>query len=138
MIIKLVEDSDIIGSPPVQPTEFKGAASQDAALIHGLRAGDSRILQELMEGYWPPLVAFAQRTLSGSGDPEGVVQTAFVRLWSRRGSLKEHGSLKSLLYTIVRNACLDELRKRGRRDRAEEGARPPAPPRTPYEDVHGA
>ena len=138
MIIKLVEDSDTIGSPPVPPTDVEGRDSPDAALIQGLRADDSRSLQKLMDDYWPPLVAFAQRTLSGSGDPEGVVQTAFVRLWSRRAGLKAHGSLKSLLYTIVRNACLDELRKRTRRDRAEEGARPPAPPRTPYEDVHGA
>ena len=112
MIIKLVEDSDTIGSPPVQPTDIEGGASSDAVLIRGLRANDPRVLQELMAGYWPPLVAFAQRTLAGSGDPEDVVQTAFVRLWSRRAGLKEQGSLKSLLYTIVRNACLDELRKR--------------------------
>jgi len=138
VIMKLVEDSDSIGSPPVPPTDTEGGASPDAFLIQGLRADDSRILQKLMDDYWPPLVAFAQRTLAGSGDPEGVVQTAFVRLWSRRAGLKEQGSLKALLYTIVRNACLDELRKKSRRDRAEESARPPAPPRTPYEDVHGA
>ena len=138
MIIKLVEDSDTIGSPPVQPTDIEGGASLDAVLIRGLRANDTRVFQELMAGYWPPLVAFAQRILAGSGDPEDVVQTAFVRFWSRRAGLKERGSVKALLYTIVRNACLDELRKEARRDRAEEGARPPTPLRTPYEDVHGA
>ena len=138
MIIKLVEDSDSIGSPPVPQIDLEGGASPDATLIRGLQANDSRVLQTLLESYWPPLVAFAQRTLAGSGDPEDVVQTAFVRLWSRRASLREQGSVKALLYTIVRNACLDELRKRTRRDKAEESARPPDPPRTPYEDVHGA
>jgi RNA polymerase sigma-70 factor (ECF subfamily) len=138
VIIKLVEDSDRIGSLRVPPTEIQREPSPDAALIRGLKADDTQALQELMQSYWSPLVAFAQRTLSGSGDPEDVVQLAFVRLWSRRAGLKEEGSIKALLYTIVRNACLDELRKKTRRDNAEEGARPPAAPRTPYEDIHGA
>jgi len=136
--IKLVEDSDSNWRLPVPPIESEREPFPDAPLIRGLKADDAQVLQKLMEKYWPPLVAFAQRTLSGSADPEDVVQTAFVRLWSRRAALKEEGSVKALLYTIVRNACLDELRKRTRRDRAEEGARPPTPPRTPYEDVHGA
>jgi RNA polymerase sigma-70 factor (ECF subfamily) len=138
VIIKLVEDADNIGSLPVPPTDVEGGPSPDAILIRSLRAADPRALQELMEAFWQSLVAFAQRTLSGSADPEDVVQLAFVRLWSRREGLREEGSVKALLYTIVRNACLDELRKKARRDRAEDGARPPTPPRTPYEDVHGA
>jgi RNA polymerase sigma-70 factor (ECF subfamily) len=138
VIIKLVEDSDKTGSLRVPPTDTEREPSPDAPVIRGLRGNDSRVLQKLMEDYWPSLVAFAQRTLSGAADPEDMVQTAFVRLWSRRESLHEKGSVKALLYTIVRNACLDELRKKTRRDRAEEDARPPAQPRTPYEDVHGA
>jgi RNA polymerase sigma-70 factor (ECF subfamily) len=67
-----------------------------------------------------------------------MVQTSFVRLWSRRKGLEEAGSLRSLLYTIVRNSCLDELRSRNRRQKAQEGAIPPPSPRTPYEDVRGA
>ena len=124
MIIKLVEESDSIGSPPVPPNQIEGGASPDAALIRGLQADDPRVLQNLMEVYWPPLVAFAQRTLVGSGDPEDVVQTAFVRLWSRRAGLKEQGSVKALLYTIVRNACLDatEEEEEARQSRGRRSA----------------
>jgi RNA polymerase sigma-70 factor (ECF subfamily) len=136
--VKLVEDSDTLGSLPVAENDVEREPSPDAILIRGLRANDPRILQKLMEELWPLLVAFAHRTLSGSADPEDVVQNAFVRLWSRRATLKEEGSVRALLYTIVKNACLDELRKKARRDRAEEDARPPTPPRSPYEDVHGA
>lgn len=91
-----------------------------------------------MARFWGPLVGFAHRFLAGSGDAEGVVQTAFVRLWGRRRTLSESGSVRSLLYTIVRNACLDELRKHRRREKAHEGADLPPSPRTPYEDVQGA
>jgi RNA polymerase sigma-70 factor (ECF subfamily) len=138
VIVKLVEESDTLGSLPVAQNDVEREPSPDAILIRGLRGDDPRVLQKLMEDLWPLLVAFAHRTLSGSADPEDVVQTAFIRLWSRRATLKEDGSVRALLYTIVRNACLDELRKKARRDRAEEDARPPTPPRSPYEDVHGA
>lgn len=110
----------------------------DAALVRELRADSQPALQQLMDAYWEPLVGFASRILGGRGDPEDPAQTAFVRLWTRRHQLNESGSLRSLLYTIVRNASLDELRKQGRRASAQEGTPPPSPPRTPYEDVQGA
>jgi RNA polymerase sigma-70 factor (ECF subfamily) len=71
-------------------------------------------------------------------DPQDVVQDAFVRLWARRESLREDGSLKALLYTSVRNACLDRLRAdRRQKDFRRVGPPPPSPP-TPYENVQGA
>ena len=121
---------------PVPETD-QGQAS-DGSLVRGLRSDKPEALRKLMDVYWAPLVGFAHRILSGSGDPEDVVQTAFVRLWSRRYELKEDGSLRALLYTIVRNAALDDLRKRTRRDEALRSAAPPPSPKTPYEDVQGA
>jgi RNA polymerase sigma-70 factor (ECF subfamily) len=91
-----------------------------------------------MDRLWGPLVGFASRTLSGYGDPEAAVQEAFVRVWARRASLKTTGSVRALLYTIVRNLCLDELRRRERQTRADSEGPTPSAPRTPYEDVHGA
>lgn len=120
------------------PTAGKPGPPNDSDVVRGLRSGDQDTLRKLMSLYWEPLVGFAHRTLSGAADPQDTVQTAFVRLWARRSHLEEKGSIKALLYTIVRNACLDELRKGRRREKAQEGARPPTSPRTPYEDVHGA
>jgi RNA polymerase sigma-70 factor (ECF subfamily) len=91
-----------------------------------------------MAELWNALVAFAHRTLSGSGDPEAMAQEAFVRIWNRRSGLREDGSIRAFLYTIVRNLCLDELRRQDRRARAQEAGDRPPPPRTPYQDVHGA
>jgi RNA polymerase sigma-70 factor (ECF subfamily) len=95
-------------------------------------------LQSLLERYWDRLVAFAQRMMGDRGDPEDQVQEALARLWARRHALREDGSLKALLYTMVRNVCLDELRKRTRRDKMDGRADSPMPVRTPWEDVHGA
>ena len=120
------------------PPETGPAPIHDVALVRGLRDDDPDALRRMVEKYWHPLVGFAHRILAGAGDPEDMVQTAFVRLWSKRQELGEDGSFRSLLYTIVKNACLDELRKGGRRERAQEGAALPTSPRTPYEDVQGA
>lgn len=112
--------------------------SPDAELIEGLRSGDSSALRRIMDRLWEPLVGFAYRTLSGYGDSEAMVQEAFVRVWTRRASLRTTGSVRALLYTIVRNLCLDELRRRERQTRADSEGTAPSAPRTPYEDVHGA
>ena len=120
------------------PPESGSASTAEAAFVRGLRSDDPDTLRRLMESYWGPLVGFAHRILAGAGDAEDMVQTAFVRLWSGRRDLREAGSLRSLLYTIVRNACLDELRKRDRREKSQEGAIPPPSPRTPYEEIQGA
>ncbi len=121
---------------PAVPTA--DSAVDDGHVIRGLRSDDPETLRRLMEAFWTPLVGFAHRFLAGSADPEDVVQAAFVKLWTRRSGLAEAGSLRALLFTIVRRACLDELRRKTRRTRAEGSARAPATPRTPYEDIHGA
>jgi len=119
-------------------TDPEPGQSTDQDWIQGLRADDPEALRSLMSSYWPPLVSFARRVLSGPSDPQDVVQGVFVRLWNRRREIRVEGSLRSLLYTMVRNACLDELRRANRRNRAE-GEVPPSPsPPTPYQDVQGA
>jgi RNA polymerase sigma-70 factor (family 1) len=137
-VITLSEDASLGGRNPMAPPESGSSPTADAALVHGLQSDDPDTLRQLMDAYWAPLVGFAHRILAGAGDAEDNVQTAFVRLWSRRRELEQAGSLRSLLYTIVRNSCLDELRKRDRREKAQEGAIPPPSPKTPYEDVQGA
>jgi RNA polymerase sigma-70 factor (ECF subfamily) len=112
-----------------------GSAS---ALIRRLRSGDPNALQDPLDRHWERLVGFARRIVGEAGDPEGQVQEALARLWARRHLLDDEGSLKALLYTTVRNLCLDELRRRARRDRLEGKALPPTSVRTPWEDVQGA
>lgn len=115
-----------------------GKGPPDPELLQSLRGGDPEALGRLMDSLWAPLVGYARKILSDGSDPQDVVQDAFVRLWARRSQLREDGSLKALLYTAVRNACLDELRTARRRARLRASEYRPSSPTTPYEDVHGA
>jgi RNA polymerase sigma-70 factor (ECF subfamily) len=42
---------------------------------------------------------------------EGIVQEVFVRLWDARETLNIHTSLRSYLYTAVKNSCLNQLKR---------------------------
>lgn len=131
-------DSHCVWSTQMSVTERKPGQPTDQEWIQGLRDDDPRSLRSLMSSFWAPLVGFAGRILSGTSDPQDVVQGAFVRLWARRRDLREDGSLRAFLYTMVRNACLDELRRSNRRNRAEAESLPSSSPPTPYQDVQGA
>ena len=119
--------------------ERSTAVRSDVELLEGIRAGETRALEALMARYWPPLVRYAENVMSGVGDPQDVVQEGFVRLWARREEWGRDGSVKALLYTIVRNAALDERRRLDRGDRVtREHAAFGAPNPTPFENVQGA
>lgn len=79
-----------------------------------LRSGDPAILRILLDQYLIPLHRYAERILDGASDSEEAVQEAFIRLWERRESWREDGSVKSLLYTLTRNAAIDYRRRRRR------------------------
>jgi RNA polymerase sigma-70 factor (family 1) len=106
--------------------------------LESLRSGDSQALDRLMDLLWAPLVGYAGRILPDDSDPQDIVQEAFVRLWTRRATLREDGSLRALLYTTVRNACLDEIRTNRRRKKLRSAECGPSPAPGPYEDTQGA
>src|SRR5947208_12359593 len=63
----------------------------------------------------PGLVLFARQWVRSPADAEDVVQEAFVRFWRRNLSIKN----RPLLYSAVRSAALDLIRRDSRRARRE-------------------
>ncbi len=110
----------------------------DSELLQGIRSGDREALERLHALYWWPLVHFAGRIVAGRADPQDVVQEAFIRLWTHRERWDERGSLRSLLYTLTRNAALDELRRHRRGERALHETEPPPAPPAPEDDAVAA
>jgi len=105
----------------------------DRDLIEGIRSGDPTTLGRLQAAYWDLLVQFAARILDGNADPQDVVQEAFIRLWTHRERWGTDGSVRALLYTVTRNAALDERRRQARSDRAALRADMPTPEPVPSE-----
>lgn len=74
-------------------------------------------LEERLEEHRAELTAYAYRMLGSTFEAEDAVQDALVRAWRSIDSFEGRAQLRSWLYRIVTNVCLDMLSARQRRAR---------------------
>ena len=79
------------------------------------RAGDESAFQELVEPYRRELHLHCYRILGSLQDAEDIVQETLLAAWRGLGGFEERASLRSWLYRIATNRCLNALRDRKRR-----------------------
>ena len=84
--------------------------------FEAFRNGDERAFEHIFNLYYPRLCRFAGKYISDGTDAHDAVQACFVRLWERRHTLVG-GSLKSMLFTMLRNECLNNLKHQAIVDR---------------------
>ncbi|HEY0977074.1 MAG TPA: RNA polymerase sigma-70 factor [Flavobacteriales bacterium] len=75
---------------------------------------DRPAFEALFRQHYRPLCAFATGYLKDTDRAEDLVQDLFFRLWNDRDRLEVNVSLKSYLFTAVRNRCLNELKVKAR------------------------
>lgn len=68
-------------------------------------------IDEAFRCYYKPLCLYAMHYLRDIDLVEDVVQDCFAELWERMNVEKTVSSVKSYLYMMVRNRCLDTLKK---------------------------
>lgn len=83
---------------------------KDDNLFIAINQGDPATFQQLYAQYYTALCVYARRFTRSKEIAEEVVQEVFLKLWEHQGRLSISGSLKSYLYTAVRNQCLDHLK----------------------------
>jgi RNA polymerase sigma-70 factor (ECF subfamily) len=74
-------------------------------------------LEATLERYRAELTAYAYRMLGSAFEAEDAVQETFIRAWRAHDRFEGRSSLRSWLYTIATNVCLDLLNGRERRAR---------------------
>ena len=79
----------------------------------------------LVEEHFARAVRFCTRLLGNVSDGEEVAQQAFVNLLQKGKRPWEQGDPLPFLYTVLRNACVDHVRRR--RHAATENLDPQAP-----------
>jgi RNA polymerase sigma-70 factor (ECF subfamily) len=92
------------------------------------RDGDERAFGELTDPYRRELQVHCYRLLGSLTDAEDMVQETLLAAWRGLAGFQQRASLRTWLYRIATNRCLNALRSAGRRVPAE-----PVPPFQPPE-----
>jgi RNA polymerase sigma-70 factor (TIGR02960 family) len=100
------------------------------------QAGDEQAFRELTERYWRELQVHCYRILGSVQDAEDMLQETLLAAWRGLDRFEGRASLRSWLYRIATNRCLNALRDSGRRARGQEP--PPEPPFKPSEPTRHA
>jgi len=101
-------------------------------LITRARAGDGEAFRELTEPYRRELQVHCYRMLGSFQDAEDALQDALLAAWQGLGGFEGRASIRSWLYRIATNRCLNALRSANRRPAKEwdlHQVEPPEPTR---------
>jgi RNA polymerase sigma-70 factor (TIGR02960 family) len=101
-------------------------------LISRARAGDGEAFRALTEPYRRELHVHCYRMLGSVQDAEDALQDTLVAAWRGLGGFGAHASIRTWLYRIATNQCLNAIRAARRRPAKAwdiPGVEPPEPSR---------
>src|SRR5476651_2612995 len=86
----------------------------DAALMLRVKRGDRAAFTELVEKYKQPVMNFVFRSLRDEAEAEDLAQNVFLQVYKSRSRYVRTAKFSTWLFTIARNLCLNEIRRRSR------------------------
>src|SRR5215469_9487753 len=95
------------------------------------RAGDGEAFRELTDPYRRELQLHCYRILGSLQDAEDTLQETLLAAWRGLGRFEERASMRTWLYKIATNRCLNVLRDAGRRPAGSIKSEWSAPPTEP-------
>jgi RNA polymerase sigma-70 factor (ECF subfamily) len=86
----------------------------DAQLMLRVKRGDTAAFATLVDKYKQPVLNLVTRTLHDATEAEDLAQNVFVQIWKSRTRYRASAKFSTWLFTIARNLCLNEIRRRAR------------------------
>jgi RNA polymerase sigma-70 factor, ECF subfamily len=85
-------------------------ALTDNDIVLELRNSNELVFETLFRDYYERLCNYANTFLNDIDEAEELVQNTFVSFWEKREAIEIHTSVKSYLYKIVHNNCLNRIK----------------------------
>lgn len=81
--------------------------------ISNLKSGVHKAHEALFRQFYAPLCNYAYSMLRNSDEAEDTVQKLFCKLWDQRERIEIHTSVKSYLYRMIHNDCMNKIKQYG-------------------------
>jgi RNA polymerase sigma-70 factor (ECF subfamily) len=88
------------------------AACSDEQLLSLFTRGELEAMEVLLERYKRPVFSFVLRLIGDRARAEDLLQETFLRLVEHAHTFEGNAKLKTWIFRIARNQCIDESRRR--------------------------
>lgn len=83
--------------------------TDEKVVLQEIKNGNNQAFEFLFKSYYPRLRGYAIRFVNDEEAVRDIIQESFLKFWEKR-FLIEAVSISSLLFAMVRNACLNYLK----------------------------
>ena len=88
--------------------------------VNDLKAGNHNAYEVLFLQWYAPLCDYAYGIVCNADESEDIVQKMFCKLWDQREIINIHTSVKSYLYRIVHNDCINKVKQKKNREEHDQ------------------
>ena len=106
---------------PDSTARVTAGAPSDVDLVRAYRAGDIHAFEELHRRYVGSIFRLVRRKLGDALLAEDIAQETFLKALRMLDRVDDDFNFGGWVHTVARNLCFDELRRRQRDLRVEEG-----------------
>jgi RNA polymerase sigma-70 factor (ECF subfamily) len=83
----------------------------DEQIMQRIMDKDPGAFSELYDKNYRKLFLFAKSLVGEAEEARDIVTESFIKLWSQDNSYSHMGHLQVYLYTVIKNSCIDYLRR---------------------------
>jgi RNA polymerase sigma-70 factor (ECF subfamily) len=76
-----------------------------------LKKGNPKAYRDVFRFLYPRLKAYCKLFIGKESEVEDIIQEVFITLWEKRRSIKTEKSVDAWIFVMVRNRCLNRLKK---------------------------
>jgi RNA polymerase sigma-70 factor (ECF subfamily) len=83
----------------------------DEQIMQKIKDKDPAAYNEVYDKLYRKLFLFAKSLIGNTEEARDIVSESFIKLWAQKNTFSNMGHLQVYFYTVIKNSCIDYLRK---------------------------